>query len=108
MDDSAGGSASLFVRTSGEDVITLAFLVFAAEPLRLQFEHRPVAAVERHQLLMRAELDDPPLLQHADAVDVAHRRKAMRNEDRRAVARGREETLEDLGFATDVQLRGRL
>ena len=86
----------------------LPFLVFAAEALRLQIEHRPVAAVERHQLVVRAELDDLAVLEHADPIGVAHGREAVRDQDGRAVPRRGQEALEDLRLAAHVELRGRL
>ena len=96
-------------RRSGEDVIGRPLLVLGrAEALRLQIEHRAVAAALRHQLVVRAELDDAAVLEHADAVGVAHRGEAVRDEDRRAVARGGEDAVEDLRFAAHVELRGRL
>src|SRR3989441_1078799 len=62
MDDSAGGSGSIVPggrSRSGEDVIRRALLLRNDEALRLQIEHRPVAPGERHQLVVRAELDHP-------------------------------------------------
>src|SRR5438445_1645596 len=56
---------------------------------------------------MRAELDNLAVLQHANAVGVAHRRKPMRDENGGAVTRGRQEAIEDLRLAADVELRGR-
>src|SRR5713226_8029461 len=80
MDDSAGGSGSIVpgVRSrSGEDVIRRALLFRNDEALRLQIEHRPVTPAERHQLVVRAELDDPAVLEHADAIGMADRGEAM-------------------------------
>ena len=73
-------------RASGEDVIARPppRRSVDAEALRLQVEHRAVAAAPRHQLVVRAELDDAPVLEHADAVGVAHRREPVRDQDRRA------------------------
>src|SRR2546429_1853894 len=60
MDDSAGGSGSIARSRSGEDVIRHALLLArGAEALRLQIEHRPIPPRKRHQLVVRAELDDP-------------------------------------------------
>src|SRR5882672_10176546 len=69
IDESAGGSAS--AARSGEDVIR-GPLLFACdvEALGLQVEHRAIAAVQCHQLVVRAELDDTALLEHADAIGV--------------------------------------
>src|SRR5437870_3644891 len=84
---------------SGEDVIRDPFLALSgAEALRLQDEHRAVAPSLRHQLLVRAELDHPAVLEHADAVGVAHRGKTMRDEDGRAMPGGGEDAVEDLGL----------
>src|SRR6202167_5859886 len=74
IDDSAGGSGS--IACSGEDVIGGALLLaldvnplgIQVKPLRLQIEHRPVAPGERHQLVVRAELDDLAMLEHADTI----------------------------------------
>src|SRR5882762_7988013 len=72
IDDSAGGSGSIVPGVpgarsrSGEDVIGLALLLFwDVEALCLQIEHRPIAPGERHQLVVRAELNDPSVLEHA-------------------------------------------
>src|SRR5262249_10792636 len=88
---------------SGEDIegdLLLAFLGRAlGEPLRLQREHRPVPAAQPHQLLVAAELDDGPVFHDRDPVDVADRGEAVRDQDRRAGSRCREDPLEDLGPA---------
>src|SRR5262249_12035495 len=67
IDDSAGGSVSkrsAARAVSGEDVIDLPLLVLHRdEPLRLEIEHRAVASAEGHQLVVRAELDDLPVLE---------------------------------------------
>src|SRR5437879_1242677 len=72
IDDSAGGSGSIVPGArsrSGEDVISLAFLVVRnVEALRLQIEHGPIASGERHQLVVRAVLTDPAMLEHADTI----------------------------------------
>src|SRR6266576_398827 len=109
MDDSAGGSGSIARSRSGEDVIRRALLLArGAEALRLQIEHRPIPPRKRHQLVVRAELDDPAVLEHADAIGMADRRKAMRDQDGRAMPRHGEQTIENLRFAAHVELRGRL
>src|SRR5437762_5194504 len=82
IDDNAGGSGSIGWRTgvaaSTEDVILHARFVFGrGESLCLQLEHRSIAPMLRHQLGVRAKLDDTPLLEHADSVRVADRREAM-------------------------------
>src|ERR1019366_5053170 len=72
IDDSAGGSGSMARSRSGENVIRRALLaVRGVEALRLQIEHRPIAPAMRHQLVVRAELDDPAVLEHADAIGLA-------------------------------------
>src|SRR5258705_5031222 len=77
MDERPGGKASLTGRTgalsrSSEDVIADSFLVLGGgESLGLEVEHHAVAPALRHQLLVRAELDHPAVLEHADAVGVA-------------------------------------
>ena len=78
------------------------------EALRLKVEHRAIAPAPSHELVVRSQLDDPALLQHADAVGETDRREAMRDEDRRTVTRLGKDALEDLGFTAHVQLRGRL
>src|SRR6185436_10087593 len=91
IDDSAGG------RSSGEDFINDPLLVLdRGEALGLKVEHRPVASPERHQLLVGSELDHFSMLEHTDAVGVAHRREAVRNENRRAMSRGGEDAVENL------------
>src|SRR5262249_6155105 len=112
IDESIGGSSSRTrgraTDASGEDVIHLAFFVrLDVEALRLQLEHRAIAAAERHQLVVRAELDHAAVFEDADPVRVAHRREAMRDQDRGPLARFFEDAIEDLGLAADVELRGR-
>src|SRR4051812_7461805 len=103
IDDSAGGSGPGPAAWSAEDVIGRARFVLG-ETLRLQVEHRAVSAAERDQLVVRAELDDAAALEHADTVRMAHGRKPMRDEDRRAVARHRQQAIEDLGLAAHIEL----
>src|SRR5437867_2784637 len=104
MDERAGGRGEID-RTpvsagTLEDLIGLPFLVLRrAEPLRLQVEHRPIAAAPDHQLAVRAELHDATVLHHADAVGLAHRGEAVRDENGRAWAGRGENAIEDLGFA---------
>src|SRR5258708_9220871 len=64
----------------------VAGIAAVAEARRLQLEHRPVAAAGGHQLVVGAELDHSAVLEHADAVGVAHRREAMRDQDGGGVA----------------------
>src|SRR5207248_2678415 len=77
------------------------------EALRLQIKHRAVATAFGHELVVRAELDDLAVLEHADAVGVPHRGKAMRDEDGCAAAAGREDAIEYLRLAANVELRRR-
>ncbi len=51
------------------------------EALGLQLEHRAVAPAQGHQLVVGAELDHAAVLEHADAVRVAHGREAVRDQD---------------------------
>src|SRR4029453_18628055 len=70
IDDSAGGSGSL--ARAGEGGIDCPLLFTGiGESLRLQIEHRAIAAVQRHQLVVRAQFDDASVLEHADAIGVA-------------------------------------
>ena len=64
--------------------------------MRLQIEHGPIAPGERHQLVVCAELDDPAVLKHADAIGMADRGEAMRDQDGGAVPCRREQAIEDL------------
>src|ERR1700736_1917987 len=105
IDDSAGGSGSIARSRSGEDVIRRALLVVRnVESLRLQIEHGPIAPDERHQLVVRAELDDPAVLEHADTIGMADCREAMRDQNGGAMPSRREQTIEDLRFSTHVEL----
>src|SRR6267143_6005825 len=108
IEDSAGGSGSIARFRSGEDVICRALLLRDVEALRLQIEHRSIAPRERHQLVVRAEFDDPAVLQHADTIGVAHRGEAMRDQDGRAMPRRGEQAIENLRFPAHIELRGRL
>src|SRR5260370_29177246 len=84
MDDSAGRSGAIVPGArppSGEDVIRRALLLRDVEALRLHVEHRPAAPRERHQLVVRAELDHPAVLEHANAIGMADRGEAMRDQD---------------------------
>src|SRR5207302_9371184 len=109
MDDSAGGSGSIARSRLGEDVIRRAFLLaWGAEPLRLQIEHRSIASAERHKLVMRAELNDPAVLQHTDTIGMADRGEAMRDQDGCAMPRLSEQASENFRFPTHIELSGRL
>src|SRR5262245_8315317 len=109
IDDSVGGRGSSWSRRSGENVIRRSLLVIRErEPPRLQIEHRTVASVERDQLVVRPELDDAAALEDADAIGMANRGEAMRDQDRRARPRGGKQSIVDLRLAADIELRGRL
>src|SRR3954454_7157967 len=98
MERSPGGRSS-------EAVIDHALFVFRArEALRLQVEHRAVAAAVLHQLVVTPEFDDTTVLEHADAVGVADGGEAVRNKDRRRMAGGGEDAIEDLSFPPHVEL----
>src|SRR5256884_4338228 len=63
-----------------------------------------MAPPRRYELLVCAELDHLAVLQHADAVGVAHRREGGTDEARGGAAGGGENAVEDLGLAPDVEL----
>src|SRR5262245_31358086 len=116
IDENAGGSgpmgADAAASASGKDVIGLAFRVLGfGKSLGLHLEHRPVSPIARDELVVRAQLDHPAVLEHADPIGVAHGRETVRDEDgRTAFARAelRQQTIEDLRLAADVELRRRL
>src|SRR6266478_5032623 len=115
MDDSAGGSGSIVPGVpgarsrSGEDFIGRALLLaWDAETLRLQIEHRPITSAECHELVVRAELDDPTMLEHADTIGMADRRETMGDQNGRAMPCRGEQAIKDLCFPAHVELRGRL
>src|ERR1700684_4108987 len=103
IDDSAGGSGS----SSDEGLIGRSLLFCKMEALRLQVEHGPIAAAQCHQLVVRAQLDDAAVLQHADAVSMADGGEAMRDQDGGRLPGGGQRAIEDLRFPADVELRGR-
>src|SRR5229473_5481908 len=109
IDASAGGSGSIARSRLGEDVIGSAQLfVWNDEALRLQIEHRPIAPGEGYQLIVRAELDHPAVLEHADAIGMADRGEAMGDQDGRAMPRRGQQAIENLRFPAHVELRRRL
>jgi hypothetical protein len=57
---------------------------------------------------VRSELDDSPVLEDADTVGMADGRESMRDEYGGAMPRRCEQTIEDFGFPSYVELRGRL
>src|SRR5713226_512813 len=100
IEGSAGGRSSTLragrlVRPllSDEDVIHHTLLFASSEALRLQVEHGPVATAQLDQLVVGTELDDLAVLQHTDAVRVADRGEAVRDEYRRALARGQQDAI---------------
>src|SRR6202023_404292 len=74
--DSSGSSG--ITGSSGSGIAAVAAI---AEARRLQLEHRPVAAAGSHQLVVAAQLDHPPLQEHAEAIGEAHGREAVRDQD---------------------------
>src|SRR5215472_9616899 len=109
IEERAGGSGSMLRPRSGEDVISDALLSLGnIESLCLQIEHRAIPTTERHQFVVRAEFNCAAMLQHADAIGVANCGKAMRDKDRSAAPRGREQAIEDFRFTAHVELCGRL
>src|SRR5438128_96331 len=102
MEDNAGG------RPSVEGIEVRSFVAVAAKTRRLQLEHCPVAAAGCHQLLVSAELDHLAVLEHTDAIRVAHRREAVRDQNRNGMTRGGQDAIEDLGLGAYVELSGRL
>src|ERR1051326_4569527 len=106
MEGSAGGRSSIGLR---EDVIDLSFLVFRrCETLRLQIEHRLIAAAPGHQFVVSAKLGDGAVFENADAIRVTNGGETMRYENRRAVTRRCKNAIENFRFTANVQLRGRL
>ncbi len=78
IEESAGGRPpGLPARGLDEDVIALPFFVLGTKALRLQIEHRAVAASLGHQLVVRAEFDHLAALEHADPIGLADGREAM-------------------------------
>src|SRR6478752_472572 len=77
IDESAGGSgsigATLTLTALSEDVIDHPFFAFFNESFRLQIEHRSVATVPRHELVVRAEFDDAPVFEDTNAIGVTNR-----------------------------------
>src|SRR5882757_3444240 len=106
IDDRAGGSGSIVRSRSGEDVICRTLLVRDVEALCLQIEHRPIASGERHELVVRAKLDDLSAFKHTDTIGMADGGEAMRDQDGRAMPRRGEQPIEDLRFPAHVKLRG--
>ena len=110
IDDRAGGrSASPGRPDLGEDVIGLTLLILGAdESLRLQVEHRSIAAALGHQLVVRPKLHNFALFEHANAVGLADGGETVRDEDRGALPTGSQNALEDFRLAADIELRSRL
>src|SRR5438552_8413544 len=94
---------------SDEDVIGPPLLIVGGlEPAGLQPEHRAVPAASCDQLGVGAQLHDPPVLQHADPVGVAHGREAVGDQDRGHVPGGGQDALEDGCLSPHVELSGGL
>ena len=75
---------------------------------RLHFVHARVLAVEGHELVVRAALDDAPFVDDVDAVGVAHRREAVADEDHGTTPRQLADVLEDAPLRHRVEGAGRL
>lgn len=107
MEERAGGSGSIAFFPSGEDFIVRPLFSFRnMKALSLQVEHGSIPSSKAHQFLMRSEFDHMPLLKNTDAIRLAHGREPVRDQDRGAVACGRQQPLEDLRFASNIELRG--
>src|SRR6516165_2797001 len=107
MEDSAGGSGAIDWPRLGEDVIRRALLVGCnSEALCLQIEHRSVAPAKRHQLVVCAELNHTAMFENANTVGMPNGGESMRDQDGGAVPRRRQKAVENLRFATHVELRG--
>src|SRR5262249_34398000 len=105
MEENAGGSGSIAGFLSGEDVISHALLVFSnVKAFCLQIKHGAIAAAKLHQLIMSTQLNHAAVFQHADAVCMADSRKAMRDQDRGAMARCSQQAIKDFRFAANVEL----
>src|SRR5690606_35194546 len=75
---------------------------------RLELEQPRVAPALLDELVVRALLDDPPLVHDDDAVRAPHRRETVRDQDRDLVARRRAKMLEHVLLGLRVHRRGRL
>src|SRR5882757_4899160 len=77
----SAGRSSRTAAASGEDVIDGLLVVVVRstvrEPLRLQVEHRAVAAAAGHELIVAAEFDDRAMLDDADAVGLPYGREPV-------------------------------
>src|SRR6516165_1058247 len=95
---------------SDKDIVLSPFLflldTIGTETRCLQVEHGSIAATRSHQLVMRTQLNDFASFEDADAVGVAHGRKAVGDEYRGRVPRCRKDAVEDLGFSAHVELGG--
>ena len=68
----------------------------------------PVRALAREQLVVRALLDDPAVVEHDDLPGAADRRQAVGDHDRRAPGEQPPHALLDPALGVDVDVRGRL
>ncbi len=93
---------------SVEDIERRSFLPVGVKPRCLQLKHCAVAPSGHDQLFVRAELDDFPVLEYANAIGMADCREAVRDQNRSGVSRGGEDAVEDLGLAAHVELGGGL
>src|SRR6516162_5531721 len=107
MEESAGGSGAIAWPRLGEDVIRRALLVgWNTEALCLQIEHRSVALATRHELVVCAGLNHTAMFEDANAVGMPDGGESMRDQDGGAAPRRRQKAVENLRFATHVELRG--
>src|SRR5690348_8642689 len=67
-----------------------------------------VDALAREELRVRAELGEPPALEHGDAVGTLDGREPMRDDDRRAAAHQRIERRLHLALGFRIERRGGL
>src|SRR5262249_49569252 len=105
MEDSAGGSGAIAWPRLGEDVIRRALLVgWDTKALCLQIGHRAVAPAKRQQLVVCAKLNHTAMFEDANAVGMPDGGESMRDQDGSAVPRGRQKAVENLRFATHVEL----
>src|SRR5229473_2816047 len=69
---------------------------------------RRVEAAFRQQLVVRALLDDPAVLQHDDQVGIPNRRQAVGDDEGRPAGEQELQRALDLALGADVDRRGRL
>src|SRR5436190_2380602 len=80
----------------------------AGQAAHLGFNQPAVDAITAQKRFRRAVLQETTFLEDQDSIEVAHRRKAMRNGDDGAAAHEAAQRLADQLFAVAIQRRGRL